>query len=359
VSNQENLPELHVSDIGTFRNCRWRWDWSSNLRQNLERDVPVPHFLLGRAVHYALAQYYEGFDALEAYERFVEHDVRLSEHLQMLEDMDLRTKIVDSIVTGRGMVAHYVAWAPRHDKDWEVLSTEKTGRLPRDGFVYGGRYDGVWRNKTSGKLWLAEFKTTRSMQEIAFIYKDPQPMLYLMEAEHEFHVRLEGVLYTFLWKKVPEMPKRLQNGTFSKSKSQATTASLYIEALRKDAKALSSGDPQEYDRLMQYRMAEYAEVLTYLAGQEDQYFRRIPLEKTRYELEQNLAYLDMTVREMLDPNVALYPSPSQVKCPRCPFKDPCDVRHLGGNYQLLIAEEYRKRVGWQEELLFEEEQHAV
>ncbi len=361
-----DLPEVHVSDISTFRNCRWRWDWSSNLRQNLERDIPVPHFLLGRAVHYAMAQYYEGYDALEAYERYIEQDLHLSDHLSMLEDLDLKTTIIENVILGRGMVAHYVTWAPRHDTDWEVLSTEKVEVLPvihtsngHFDYLFHGRMDGIWRQKSTGGLWLKEFKTARSLKETDFIYRDPQPMLYLKMAEEAIGEELLGMLYTFMWKKVPEMPKRLEkSGEFSKNKKQNTTASLYMQALTNDAANMAADsngdvDDEAYKRMMTHFMADYADILSHLADQEDRYFMRIPLEKTRYEIEHNLVYLDQTAQEMVDPDVALYPMPSQMKCPRCPFNEPCRIRHMGGSYDHLINEDYRHRSSWETKLLEE------
>ena len=357
----EGLAEVHVSDIGTFRTCRWRWDWSSNLRQNLERAVPVPHFLLGRAVHYALSQYYEGFDPLEAYERFIEKDLSLSDHLKLVSDMELKTKILDSVVLGRGMVGHYISWAPRHDKDWEVLSTEKIEQLVRRelGFYYEGRFDGIWRYKPDGTLWLKEFKTTRSMTETDFIYRDPQPTLYQVMAENAVGQPISGVLYTFLWKKVPDFPKRLKNGEFSKAQDQNTTASLYMEALRNDARAMATDsvtgeiNQADYDRMLQHFMLDYAEILTTLAEEESKYFHRIKLEKTRTEITLGMEHIGQTVLEMLDPETPMYPAPSQIKCPRCPFNEPCRVRHMGGDYSQLIHDDYRPRSKWEIALLEE------
>lgn len=350
-------PEVHVSDIKTFRECRWRWDWSSSLRQNLERGIPVPHFLLGRAVHYALSRYYEGDDALTAYETYIERDLELSEFLEAME-LEAKSKIVEAVVLGRAMVAHYLTWCPPRDKLWEVLSTEQSVKHTEEelGFTFSSRFDGVWRRRSDGTLWLKEFKTTRSMTELSFIERDPQPMLYSYIAQKKFGQPIEGILYTFLWKKAPEMPRELKDGMLSKATNQSTTAALYRQSLEAQARAI--GGPN-WEVIFKGLLAEYAVIMQYYLEQEEKYFKRVELRKTETQLAINLQNLTATIGEMLNPATQLYPSDSQLKCPRCPFRDPCRIRLAGGSYDLLLQEEFRTRRGWDDLLAEEADENEV
>lgn len=344
-----DLPEVHVSDISTFRNCRWRWDWSSNLRQYLERKEPVPHFMLGRAVHFAMSAYYDGEDALNAYESYIEKDLALSDHLDTMVDIEAKSKIVESVVLGRGMTIHYLRWAPPRDEMWECLSTEQTEEMEVDGYKWRSRFDGIWRYKPDGTLWLKEFKTTRSMKEMDFIYRDPQPMLYQLVAQEVLGQEIEGTLYTFMWKKVPQLPRRLKDGSWSKAEKQNTTAELYIVALKQMVEEMGI-PPEEEERMYDLFLKEYAETISFFQEQKDKFFLRKELKKTQSDLQRNLEWLDKTAQQMIDPDVDLYPAPSQMKCPRCPFDQPCRIRFSGGDYSGIIEEEFRRRDYWDEKL---------
>lgn len=53
-----DLPTVHVTDMVTFQTCRYRWDYSSPLRHNLQPRTPNKHLWLGTGLHHALAAYY-------------------------------------------------------------------------------------------------------------------------------------------------------------------------------------------------------------------------------------------------------------------------------------------------------------
>lgn len=352
------MNEVHVSDIKTFRDCRWRWDWSSNLRQNLQHKSPVPAFMLGRAVHYAMAAYYDGEDPIDAYEKYIEKDLELYEYLEFVEGDAEKSRIYESVVLGRGMVAHYVEWAPHHDQGWEILSTEHTEiwdvskhyHLPpgRD-FAFNSRFDGVWRRKSDGTLWLKEFKTTRSMKETDFIDRDPQPRLYARVAEEAFGERIEGLLYTFMAKTVPEMPRVLQSGDLSKAKNQNTTAELYMEAIKSYVYDGMGLEGEQAEAMYLELQDEYSDIINYyLEEAKEKYFKRILLPLTRAEIDITVDMLIENAEEMLDPSTPIYPAPSQMKCPRCPFRDPCLIRLKGGDYSRIIEEEYVHRTPYSE-----------
>jgi hypothetical protein len=345
-----SAPEIHVSDVKGFKECRWRWEWQSPLHHNLEPDKPVVHFLLGRAVHYALEQYYEGNDALIAYEEYMEKDLDLITHLDTMPDED-KSKIITNVQLGRGMIAHYLTWAPARDSIWEVLSTEMTFDVPRTDrnleYQLSGRFDGVWRKKSDGSLWIKEFKTSAS-HDYDWIYRDEQPMVYAYAAEHIFDQPIAGILYTFMFKKVPDFPRRLKNGDWSVAKNQNTTAAFFVEALRQDARSMAPNDPDKQNELVNTFTRQYHEYITYLQEEKgDYYFQRIEVKKTPQQLAFNMELIDMTANDMLDPAVSLYPAPNPIKCRICPFNDPCRVRMGGGDPSSYLTEDFRLRVPWE------------
>lgn len=343
-----DLPEIHVSDVKSFKECRWRWQWQSPLHHNLEPDKPVPHFLLGRAVHYALAEYYEGHDGVLAYQDFIEKDISLIEHLDIMAD-DEKSKIVENVELGRKMVAHYIAWAPPHDRGWEVLSTEMSFDVPMSGYRLAGRFDGVWRKVADGSLWIKEFKTSASHQ-LDWIYRDEQPMVYAYAAQRIFDQPIAGILYTFMFKKTPDYPRQLKNGDWSTAQNQNTTAELFVEALKADANEMYPGENQlpEHKVYFQGLIHRYQDYIQYLIDEKaDKYFKRIEVQKTQVELENNMQWIHEAARDMVHAP-AMYPAPNPIKCSRCAFKDPCRVRMGGGDPSTYLLEDFKERRPYEE-----------
>lgn len=138
-----------------------------------------------------------------------------------------------------------------------------------------------------------------------------------------------GVIFEKLLKKIPEEPRILKNGKLSTAKNQNTLPDLY------EAKMREMG-------LM--KSAEHLECLDALRAEGwDGYFER---ELTSRNLQQILSYeehLFFTVSEMQavvrDPRKA-YPSPSSMRCPRCPFQSVCLAMEDGSDYESLIAARY-------------------
>jgi hypothetical protein len=204
----------------------------------------------------------------------------------------------------------------------------------------------VWRKIQDGTLWLKEFKTTAGRQ-VDWIYKDEQPMVYSWVAGKLYSESIAGILYTFLFKKVPTFPKRKKNGEFSKSKQQNTTAELFVEALKQDARENSKGNEDEYNRLLNIYLAEYYDIINHFAEERrNHYLWRQEVQKTDLQLELNMDRIDMTSKDMLDPEVRLYNTPDMIKCARCAFKDPCRVREAGGDYEIYLQEDFRERRSW-------------
>jgi hypothetical protein len=239
------------------------------------------------------------------------------------------------------------------------VATEFPFRFETDLGTIAGRYDGIWEDLSDGTLWLKEFKTARSIKDLDWIHKDEQPMLYAYAAQKLMDIPVEGVLYTFLRKSVPDKPQRLVNGDFSKAKSQRTTAALYLQALRDDARMMATKqdaagtiDSDVYDRLYHESLAKYQETINYFLEHED-YFLRKPLRKTKRQLEENFYLLEAVMREIIS-HPEMYPTPSPIKCARCAFKDPCDLRLAGADYEVLLKEEYRARTPWDSEELEDE-----
>lgn len=348
--------EIHVSDIRTFWKCRYQWSLSSSLRRNLEPDRLYAPFITGRAIHYALEQYYrQRYTLLEGLAIFEEKERptidALDEEL-FSEQMQLAT----------GMLEHYDVWihnAPQttwSDDKFDFLKWEHEWKLPlmtptqrlSPNILLGGRFDGLVRRKDDNTLWLWETKTTRSIQELAdTLWNDLQATIYCWAAQTMYHEPIAGVIYNIMRKKVPARPRVLQSGLLSQAMNQDTTPEYYrhcaLEHHGEDDSALG----------------QYEEFLYRFETSPDRapYFARFPVRRSQKQLQQAMQDVYATCVEMAYPNTRVYPQPAWTSCRFCMFKDPCQA-HMEGDEKMVeayLASEFRTRKPYEPTESFGEE----
>ena len=340
--------ELHVSDVRSFMECRQRWQFSSVLRLSLESQVPNRHLWLGRAIHYALAAYYGSVDRdpmalMLAYRNWCTKE---SDRLHAIPDMaqEWFQEMEEAIALGEGMLTHYLRWAPGHD-DFRVVMPEVQFRIPvpelglidydadiEHKVYFAGTCDGVIQD-SDGKYWLIEHKTAASFpKDLGALYWDLQCSAYVWATKKDprfVDMPIQGIIYNFLRKKEPTIPRVLKDGMLSQAANIDTTYEVYMaELVRTNQPAIL-----------------YGEVLNRLRTLPNQFFTRAKIQHQGNELaifERNLIAVG---REMTDPRTAIYPNPGMLgwKCSGCPFRDPCILVHTGNDPSYLLQHAYRKR----------------
>jgi len=225
---------VRTSERQAFLTCRqkWAWGWIERLRS----PTTDTKLLFGDLVHQALAAYYKkgrkrGPHPTITFEKLCE---KLSEE----QDMSIWEEegLVDIRELGIDMLNRYVEHWREEDKEYKIISSEQTFKLPigRVNGVrvyYVGTIDGVWKHLPSGKFRFAEHKTTTAisaaalpMDEQVGAYWTYGPRWlrlhgYLKEGE-----RLDGIIYNWLRKTIrpddgqwDEQGRRLnKNGSISK-----------------------------------------------------------------------------------------------------------------------------------------------
>jgi hypothetical protein len=83
-----------------------------------------------------------------------------------------------------------------------------------------------------------------------------------------------------------------------------------------------------------------AEVVVQESGD---WFRRTWIHRTRAEIEGVGERLSAEAREMLAPDLALYPSPTPDHCGRCSFRAPCLAMNEGADPGPVLAAAYQPR----------------
>jgi Zierdtviridae exonuclease len=220
-----SLPRLSTSERLAFKACRWRWQ-----REYVDRLVPItaaPSLRFGSLVHESLAAYYppgikRGPPPAETFQQLYVAELAEQEAFGFRDEDG---KWEDAGQLGTAMLEHYIKEYGEDDQ-YKVIVTEQYFRepvlieeVPR--FVYVGVLDGVWQNRSTKRLLLAEHKTT-SQIDTAHLFLDEQATAYwvfgveylrrkgLLAADKD----IEGIRYNFLRKAKPDERPRNEAGEY-------------------------------------------------------------------------------------------------------------------------------------------------
>jgi hypothetical protein len=350
-----NVSEIHISDVMTFKGCRRKWNYASMLRMGLEPARPYAPFWTGRAMHYGLEMHYKcKMPAKIALFRFLRQEVKQMQSLGPLWPQE-RLLVRENIRLVADILRHYKAWARSMrgdlaDSMFEVVATEKKFHLPlrdrygraSDHITLAGKIDLVLRHKRTGKLWLGEHKTCRSLDErqgmLAF---EEQPSVYLIAAAEEYGETPAGVLYNLIRKKAPELPSTLKKriididddaGLKLSCSVKDQTVESFLRAVRQHHGSYATGE---------FIGEHYGDVLAKLKEKPNEFFRRVPVFRTP-------AHLDLVRQELWEvahdmvAAPAIYPNGS-MSCSWCSFKEPCAAKNEGRDEQFVLRENFRRR----------------
>ena len=341
--------EAHITDLATWQWCQRKWWFTSRNALNLEPIRPEAALFLGSGVHHAMEQCYQPGEIDYSIlgpsfsDWFDEGAKERGFVVGQDTDMDKLREL------GLGMVRHYAKWAPKQD-GFDVIATEQEFSVRMSGPVspFAGRFDGVIRSHSTGRLWLHEFKTSSYnlvAQANSSRYKlDNQATAYLWAAEQTYNEPVEGILYTLLRKKVPSNPKLLKSGGLSVSKSIDTTAAHYLKC------AVAAG-------VQLYREPKYAELIAHLERKEKEnpFIHRFLVKRTAEEMVDIRRRIGTVVYQMgqvlgssspsdlYNPPPNILPNPT-IHCEKtCAFVEPCLAMNRGESLVDSLEGEYRKR----------------
>ena len=331
--------KIHVSDMQAFLQCRRKWNWSSALRSNLTPIEMYEPFVVGRMVHFCLEQMTGyGVTVPTALGSFLKQEVaRMTAAHQgalfpgrFLWEGE-RNQLREYTIFVRRLMEHYRLWlasyrGPFQESDLEYLSTEKIFLVPlRTGegsqesdLWFEGRLDGLVRHKKDGSLWIAEYKTARSIKErLGMLPYEMQASAYCVAAEQMLGEPVAGVLYTLFRKKLPSSPEVLRSGMLSQNKAIDTTYEHYLACIRRHHGQAATKT---------FILTHYGPFLQQLRGRAEDskyaFFQRVAIRRTPGQLAQFTKEFWQVARQMADAEVPIYASPGY-HCAFCSFKEPC------------------------------------
>jgi hypothetical protein len=327
--------EIHISDTRSFRSCRLRWHMASLLRLGYEPAIPNKNLWGGSLSHHALAGYYsvseERYEAMEnARKAWVKREVTRLKELEMTKDD--WTTVKETILLHRGILRHYARWAAAND-DFKVILPETIITVPMtdlgEGVRYVGTADGLIRD-VHGKYWLLEHKTAANLPSLDALRNDEQSLAYTWAARNDPSLKeynVQGTLFNILRKKVPTEPQELKRGGLSQSLSIDTTYETYLAAL------VRKGLPPTL----------YGRVLRTLQERGNTFFLRSYVKHSEGNLAVFDRYVRVIAREMLNPEVPLWPHRTWWCENSCPYREPCEAVLAGLDPGPLLESGFRRR----------------
>lgn len=349
--------EIHTHDRINFKRCRWKWDFESGLRRHLvPKDNSNTNTWFGTGFHFAMEDYhgYRRFStpmhAFQAYYDVFEKyypEYMPPEHEELLE-------------LGLCMLDYYPVWLKQRDEyktlwiDGEPqVEVEFSIEIPELSeyagvtVVYQGAIDRVVEDAHGG-LWLVDYKTVKRF-DTDKLELDPQISAYCWAAEQYYERPVEGLIYHQFKKVAPRYPKVLARGGLSTDKRQYTTYSLFriaLEDLGYDLKNL----PKNYQDYLNYLLEEET-----IEGD-----RFIRWDKVRRNHDFKQSEYDLIViegKEMLNPDLPLYPNPTYTCAYDCAFRTVCVARRDGSDADWLLDTMFEKKgetVNWRETIQWQD-----
>jgi hypothetical protein len=221
--------ELRTSERGAFKRCPQRWEWG--VKMGLTPRRAANPLWWGQAMHVALAGWYlhgskRGPRPAETFSEVLEGDraIRVPSGDEALE-----AEYVDARDLGIAVLEHYV----EHygvDEHWDVIATEQTFEywMPKLGLRKGrhirylGTFDGVYRDRRTGYIWLMEHKSAAGINT-NHLPLDYQAGSYWLVAEFVLrkagligpHEHIRGIMFNFVRKAYPDVRPQDETGAYT------------------------------------------------------------------------------------------------------------------------------------------------
>ncbi len=385
---------IHTSGAKSFRQCRRRWNWLT--REYYYPKVTAKPLEFGVAFHVGMETLYSPrlWDKPEAVVVALAQQAFLAECKKQFDKYALDFEIDDEVTTdyeerkvlGKGMLKHFAATIRREDilKGYKPLYMEIKFEVPledsgvqmfckcddcwgrwceyvdaeetkvstqwiplaqqsineRDLFwnglpvTYGGRIDCLMTDDEDN-VWVVDWKSAARMIEDRdeFLDLDDQIVRYLAAMRISGY-EVAGFLYQEIKKAVPTEPEpmkvRRKGCMYSVSKQQAVQYDTYLRVVKE----------YDYDA---YQEGCYNEYLAWLRENEGRFSARYEKRKTVEQLELAWANVIMEAKEIINPELPIYPNAGRFSCEYCAFKVPCTLANEGGDVLFALDSMFDKK----------------
>ena len=264
---------ITVTERGSFRRCRRRWDYSSRSRQGLEPIINAPQLVTGHLVHATLEHWLNNSEATatqlrQKYVELAAEDIarvkrEYREKVGANVSEDELQPHYEQMQTGLEMIANYHhLWTQPLPDNYKLLQPEQQvivdipdtwhwecdecGRVPLLGAdihhelsprCHGrmrwqlGQLEATFDSLLAdeyGRGWIRECKTYKQRPKKEALRTNDQFLAYIWALEQlQIFDEVGGILYDGLWKRTIKPPRVLKNGTLSQARQKYTMEDLF------------------------------------------------------------------------------------------------------------------------------------
>lgn len=300
---------LRTSERSQFKRCRQAWYWA--FEDGLKPQVAAPALRFGSLVHKAMELRYppgirRGPHPAETFERLYEEETKELSIMGFRDDDgkwedagEVGVAMMNAFVDEYGKDDRYKVLASEQSFQVEVLRNKKKGIR----FVYVGVFDGVWQDRETGRLMLTDWKTAKAistghltLDEQAGSYWAYGPEWMKQEGllKNADLKNMRGILYTFMRKAKPDPRPKDDKGL----------------SLNKDGTVSKQQPSPLFHREFVYRSEHDAQMLR----------ERVLMEAREMEM----------IRQG---KLGVYINPSPMNCGWCGYRDMCELRQSGGDWE--------------------------
>jgi hypothetical protein len=347
---------LTPADRTSFKTCRRSWDLAARERRNLEPLVGLGSLDIDRAIRDALAVYY--FPGMWDWPRAVVIPLvgqaldKALAHERARPGPEPPVGFERRAQAARQLLAAYVEWAPGIERLAPVLvevdyaanladPEQPDGALFTPGgdehISYRGRVDLLGVDDHDA-YWIMRHRVVREWTPLSTLVRDEEAVAACWAwPQHYIGMEIAGTVHN-------EM--RLPTGAPSGDGPDLLSAESARRAAGPVPQHEGSGGGRsvpQHRRLDARASAPAApKVVEHDTGP---WFRRTWIRRSSPEIDQAGRQLASEAREIFDPDVAVFPSPSPPACGNCPFASPCLALYEGkeAEAEAILASSYRTR----------------
>lgn len=390
------IHSVHTSGRKAFRACRWRWD--NAYRKGYQPFVMPKPLEFGIAWHCAMETWYDPdmwkqdrhtqyLVTVETFIKIVKEQLQRYEELNGVPDEETLKDYVERRELGLKMLEYYckrispsldakltplaveipfevpLGFNCRCDNCWKLWRRSEIGIKHHDEWqemlggndyelglndehyynyvwqglpvTFGGRIDAIFKDELD-RILVFDWKTTARIldgeDEAAFLQLDDQVGGYPV-ALFKLGRQVDGFIYHEQKKAVPEPPlalKRAYRGCmFSTNKDAPVEYATYLNTvMNEDTYAYNNG---LYDKYLEFLAGPMA----------PKFYQRHTIFKTETQMNNFWDDLILEAKDMIN-DPAIYAQPSRFSCNSCLFRQPCEGRLRGEDYQHLLDTMYVK-----------------
>jgi hypothetical protein len=355
--------ELRNSERQSFTTCPQQWDWGYNDR--LKPKTPAPALRFGTLIHNSLEAFYipgikRGPIPADTFQKLYDKDLKKYAKMGFKDEDD---QWYEAGVLGVAMLEAYFDKYGKDDR-WRVLASEIPFRVPvvdeKTGitFTYVGVMDLVMLDRESGKrkdLWVWDHKTTKddpSKKGDALVLDEQSGSYwsygvdYLVQEEIlRANQRLSGMMFNFLRKGMKDERPQNAAGQYLNKPTKADLLKFAADTGKKPPKDKSFSS-MTVDELCK-RFGDSALQLGEISKtQPSPLFHREPVYRDEYDKGMARSRIIAQARMMhymRTGKLEIYKVPGVLHnphCKWCPYKDPCEIHEMGGDYKAIFKSMY-------------------